>query len=81
MSDKVEVKSDKCLLVGYPKETTGYQFYKILEQKLFVSKHTVFLEREREREREREFLLREDTRSKGELGESQSAQTDVGQLT
>ena len=33
------------------------------------------------REREREFLLREDTRSKGELGEAQSAQIDVGQLT
>ena len=24
MSDKLEAKSDKCLLVGYPKETIGY---------------------------------------------------------
>ena len=50
ISDKLEVNSDKCLLVGYPKETMGYQFYNTLEQRLFVSKHVVFLEKE--------FLLR-----------------------
>ena len=45
ISDKLEAKSDKCLFVGYPKETMGYQFYNTLEQRLFVSKHAVFLER------------------------------------
>ena len=35
--DKLEAKSDKCLFVGYPKETMGYQFYNTLEQRLFVS--------------------------------------------
>ena len=30
--DKIEVNSDKCLFVGYPKETIGYHFYNTLEQ-------------------------------------------------
>ena len=45
-SDKLETKFDKCLFVGFPKQTIGYQFYKSLEQKVFVSKHVVFLEKE-----------------------------------
>ena len=61
ISDKLEAKSDKCLFVGYPKKTMGYQFYNTLEQRLFVSKHAVFLEKE--------FPLREDSRSKVELSE------------
>ena len=44
-SDKLGAKSDKCLFVGYPKETRGYYFYNSLEQKVFVSKHATFLER------------------------------------
>ena len=72
MSDKLEVKSDKCLFVGYPKEIMGYQFYNTLEQRLFVSKHAVFLEKE--------FLLREDSRSKVELSEVQDALTDTSYL-
>ena len=69
MSGKLQVKSDKCLFVGYPKESIGFQFYNTLEQRLFVSKHTIFLEKE--------FLLREDNGNKVELGEVQNAQTDV----
>ena len=69
VSNKLEAKSDKCLFIGYPKETIGYQFYNILEQRLFVSKHFVFLEKE--------FLLREDRGSKVELGEVQDALTDA----
>ena len=61
MSDKLGAKYDKCLFVGYPKETMGYQFYNALEQRLFVSKHDIFLEKE--------FLLREDSGSKVELSE------------
>ena len=26
-SDKLDKKSDKCLFIGYPKETMGYYFY------------------------------------------------------
>ena len=61
ISDKLEARSDKCLFVGYPKETRGYQFYNTLEQRLFASKHVVFLKKE--------FLLREDNGSKVELSE------------
>ncbi len=46
VSDKLDDKSDKCLFVGYPKETIGYYFYHTLEQKVFVSKNAVFLEKE-----------------------------------
>ena len=73
VSDKLEVKSNKCLFIGYPKETIGYKFYNTSEQRLSVSNHTVFLEKE--------FLLREVNGSKGELGEVQSAQTDANQST
>ena len=73
ISDKLEAKSDKCLFVGYPKETMRYQFYNTLEQRLFVSKHAVFLEKE--------FLLREDSRSKVELSEVQDALTGASHLT
>ena len=73
ISDKLESKFDKCLFVGYPKETRGYQFYNTLEQRLFVSKHAVFLEKE--------FLLREDSGSKLELSEVQDALTNVFHLT
>ena len=69
----LEVKSNKCLFIGYPKETIGYQFYNILEQGLFVSKHVIFLDKE--------FFLKEDSRSKLELGEVQDALTNTSHLT
>ena len=61
------------MFVGYPKESIGYKLYNTLEQRLFVSKHTVLLKKE--------FLLREDSGSKDELGEVQSAQIDTDQPT
>ena len=45
-SDKLASKSDKCLFVGYPKETKGYYFYIPSENKVFVAHNGVFLERE-----------------------------------
>ena len=71
LSNKLEAKSDKCLFVEYPKERIGYQFYNSLEQKVFVSKHVVFLEKE--------FLLK-DSGSKVELEEVQDAKADANQL-
>ncbi|KAK8990902.1 hypothetical protein V6N11_028858 [Hibiscus sabdariffa] len=44
MSTKLEPKSEKCTFVGYPKETKGYYFYN--ENKLFVARTGVFLEKE-----------------------------------
>ena len=42
--DKLEPKSEVCLLVGYPKETTGYLFYSWNDNKVFVSTNAKFLE-------------------------------------
>ena len=64
LSDKLEAKSNKCSFIKYPNETMGYQFYKLFEQKVFFSKHVVFLDKE--------FLLRDNGR-KVELGEVQDA--------
>ena len=45
-SDKLGHRSDRCLFVGYPKETKGYYFYLEDEQKVFVALRAVFLEKE-----------------------------------
>nr|ABG22008.1 retrotransposon protein, putative, Ty1-copia subclass [Oryza sativa Japonica Group] len=45
-SDKLTPKSDKYFFVGYPKETKGYYFYNREEDKVFVARHDVFLEKE-----------------------------------
>ena len=60
-SDKLGAKSDRCLFVGYPKETRGYYFYKLMEQKVVVSRSATFLEKE--------FLLKESSGSRIELDE------------
>jgi hypothetical protein len=45
-SDKLTPKSDKCIFVGYPKETLGYYFYNRSEGKVFGARNGVFLEKE-----------------------------------
>ena len=42
-SDKLAPKSDKCIFVGYLKETLGYYFYNPSEGKVFVARNIVFL--------------------------------------
>ena len=42
--NKLEPKSEVCLLVGYPKETRGYFFYSRNDNKVFVSTNAKFLE-------------------------------------
>ena len=59
--DKLEPKSEKCVFIGYPKETVGYTFYHKSEGKTFVAKFGVFLEKE--------FLSKEVSGSKVELDE------------
>ena len=44
--DKLEPKSEKCVFIGYPKETVGYTFYHRSEGKTFVAKFGNFLEKE-----------------------------------
>ncbi|KAK8547551.1 hypothetical protein V6N12_031688 [Hibiscus sabdariffa] len=46
MSTKLEPRSHKCIFVGYPKETKGYYFFNPKENKLFVARTGVFLEKE-----------------------------------
>ena len=36
--DKLKPKSEKCVFIGYPKETIGYTFYHRSEGKIFVAK-------------------------------------------
>ena len=59
--DKLEPKSEKCVFIGYPKETVGYTFYHRSEGKTFVAKFGVFLEKE--------FLSKEVSGIKVELDE------------
>src|SRR3954463_10717899 len=44
--DKLKPKSEKCVFIGYPKETVGYTFYHRSEGKTFVAKFGIFLEKE-----------------------------------
>ncbi|KAK8578706.1 hypothetical protein V6N12_069050 [Hibiscus sabdariffa] len=46
MSTKLEPRSHKCIFVGYPKETKGYYFFNPKENKVFVARTRVFLEKE-----------------------------------
>ena len=59
--DKLKLKSEKCVFIGYPKETVGYTFYPRSEGKIFVAKNGSFLEKE--------FLSKEVSRRKVELDE------------
>ena len=66
-SDKFDLKLDKCYFVGYPKENFGYYFYNPNEQKVFVSRHATFLERE--------FILEMASGSQIELNEVREPQS------
>ena len=46
ITDKLAPKFYKCIFVGYPKETKGYYFYIPSENKVFVARNGIFLERE-----------------------------------
>ena len=43
---KLDTRADKCLFVGYPKDSIGYLFYHPTKQKVFVSRHATFMEKE-----------------------------------
>ncbi|KAK4388263.1 Retrovirus-related Pol polyprotein from transposon RE2 [Sesamum angolense] len=45
VGDKLDSRSSLCRFIGYPKETVGYYFYDLSEQKIFISRNVVFLEK------------------------------------
>ena len=45
-SDKLDVKSELCWFVGYPKGTRDYNFYNKSDMKVFVSTNAKFMEEE-----------------------------------
>ena len=67
--NKLAPKSDKCLFMGYPKETKGYYFYNAFENKVFVARNGIFLERE--------FISKGTSRSKVYLEEIQETQISI----
>ncbi|KAJ9561764.1 hypothetical protein OSB04_006924 [Centaurea solstitialis] len=58
-SEKLKPKSDKCIFVGYPKNSMGYYFYNPSENKVFVARNGEFLEEK--------FLNQENTRNDVDL--------------
>nr|GEX79180.1 retrotransposon protein, putative, Ty1-copia subclass [Tanacetum cinerariifolium] len=42
--DKLKPRSIKCIFIGYPKETIGYTFYYLPENKVLVAQNVEFLE-------------------------------------
>ena len=44
--DKLELKSEKCVFIGYLEETVGYTFYHRSEGKIFIAENGPFLEKE-----------------------------------
>ena len=43
---KLDARSEKYRFVGYPKKSIGYYFYHSTQQKIFVSRHIIFLKKE-----------------------------------
>ena len=66
-SDKLVPKTDKCLFVEYPKETKGYYFSNPSQNKVFVARKVVFLEKEN--------IFKKNSRSKVQPEEVQEPQT------
>ena len=58
---KNHTQSEKCVFIGYPKETIGHTFYHQSEGKVFVARNGSFLEKE--------FLSKEVNNRKVELKE------------
>ncbi|KAK4411870.1 Retrovirus-related Pol polyprotein from transposon TNT 1-94 [Sesamum angolense] len=61
VGDKLDSGSSLCRFIGYPKETAGYYFSEPSEQKVFVSRNAVFLERGFPTDTRRDELLIEES--------------------
>ena len=65
-SDKLGLRSDRCLFIGCPKVTKGYFFFLEDKQKVFITLRATFLEKE--------FLGEGTVASKVELSEIQQVE-------
>ncbi|KAL0303390.1 UNVERIFIED_CONTAM: Retrovirus-related Pol polyprotein from transposon TNT 1-94 [Sesamum radiatum] len=45
VGDKLDSRSSLCRFIEYPKETAGYYFYDLAEQRIFVPRIAIFLEK------------------------------------
>ncbi|KAL0373444.1 UNVERIFIED_CONTAM: hypothetical protein Sradi_3260100 [Sesamum radiatum] len=61
VGDKLDSRSSLCRFVGYPKETAGYYFYDPTEQKVFISRNAVFLEKDFPSDNQRDKILIEES--------------------
>ncbi|KAL0391225.1 UNVERIFIED_CONTAM: hypothetical protein Scaly_0479600 [Sesamum calycinum] len=61
VEDKLDLRSIMCRFIGYPKETTGYYFYDLSEQKIFLSRNAVFLEKGFPTDSRRDKMLLEES--------------------
>ncbi|KAL0394452.1 UNVERIFIED_CONTAM: hypothetical protein Slati_4411400 [Sesamum latifolium] len=61
VGDKLDSRSSLCRFIGYPKETAGYYFYGPAEQKVFVSRNAVFLEKDFPSDNQRDEVLIEES--------------------
>ncbi|KAK4397625.1 Retrovirus-related Pol polyprotein from transposon TNT 1-94 [Sesamum angolense] len=73
VGEKLDLRSSLCRFLGYPKETIGYYFYDPSEQKVFVSRNAVFLERGFPTDTRRDELLLEES--------SEAPQSNTGTLS
>ncbi|KAI3791050.1 hypothetical protein L2E82_04605 [Cichorium intybus] len=55
--DKLAKRSERCIFIGYPKQSFGYLFYRPSKDVFFIARRGVF------RERERELIFKEDSGS------------------
>ncbi|KAL0361268.1 UNVERIFIED_CONTAM: hypothetical protein Sradi_3811300 [Sesamum radiatum] len=61
LGDKLDSRSSLCRFIRYPKETAGYYFYDPSEQKFFVSRNAIFLEKNFPSNNRRDEVLLEES--------------------
>ncbi|KAL0463140.1 UNVERIFIED_CONTAM: transposon Ty1-A Gag-Pol polyprotein [Sesamum latifolium] len=61
VGDKLNSRSSLYRFIGYPKETAGYYFYDPAEQKVFISRNVVFLEKGFPSDNQRDEVLIEES--------------------
>ncbi|KAL0301929.1 UNVERIFIED_CONTAM: hypothetical protein Sradi_6469700, partial [Sesamum radiatum] len=77
MGDKLDSRSSLCRFVGYPKETMGYYFYDPSEQKIFVSRNIVFLEKDFPTDSQREEVLIEESSETPQQNDATSLEPSI----